>query len=125
MKALEIYERDNIYGHAAEVGAYLQQRLREFEDHELVGDVRGVGLIGSVEIFADKATHEAFDPSVVTYLQQACQDNGLIGRALAGTSFAICPPLVISKEQVDELVEILARSLDETATHACRGRKAS
>ena len=125
LKTIEIYERDNIYGHAAEVGAYLQRRLREFEDHELVGDVRGVGLIGAVEIVADKVTHEAFDSSVVTYLQQACQDNGLIGRALAGTSFAICPPLIISKEQVDELVEILARSLDETATHACKGRKAS
>ena len=125
LKTLEIYERDDIYGHAAEVGVYLQRRLREFEDHELIGEVRGVGLIGAVEIVADKATGEAFDPSVVTYLQQACQDNGLIGRALAGTTFAVCPPLVITKEQIDELIDSLGRSLDETAEHALKSRKAS
>ena len=115
LKALEIYERDNIYAHAAEVGEYLQKRLREFEDHEIVGDVRGVGLIGAVEIVADKANKTHFDPSAVGYLNQACQDGGIIGRPLAGTSFAVCPPLIITKEQVDELVEGIGRGLDATA----------
>lgn len=125
LKALEIYERDDIYGHAAEVGDYLQQRLREFEDHEIVGNVRGVGLIGAVEIVADKTTREPLDPSAVGYLQQVCQDNGLIGRALAGTTFAVCPPLVITKAQVDELIDSLRRGLDATAAHVGRMRKAS
>ncbi len=114
LKALEIYERDNVYGQAARVGEYFQRRLREFADHELVGDVRGVGLIGALQLATDKATHEPFAPSVVGFLQQACQDNGLIGRALAGTTLAFCPPLIINETQVDELVEKLARSLDET-----------
>ena len=125
LKTLEIYERDDIYGHAADVGEYLQKRLRELADHELVGDVRGIGLIGAVELVADKATGESFDPSVVAYLAKACQDNGLIGRALAGTSFAVCPPLVISEEQVDELIEGLRRGLDETAEVAGKARKVS
>jgi len=125
LKALEIYERDNIYGHAAEVGEYLQQRLREFEDHEIVGDVRGVGLIGAVEIVADKATRKPFEPSAIGYLQQVCQDNGLIGRALAGTTFAVCPPLVITREQVDELIESLQKGLDATAAQYASVRKAS
>ena len=125
LKALEIYERDGIYEHAATVGRYLQRRLREFADHEIVGDVRGVGLIGAVEIVADKTSRRPFDPSAIGYLAKTAQDHGLIGRALAGTTFAVCPPLVISCEQVDELVTILGRALDETAAHLGRARKAS
>jgi adenosylmethionine-8-amino-7-oxononanoate aminotransferase len=125
LKALEIYERDDIYGHAAEVGEYLQRRLREFEDHEIVGNVRGVGLIGAVEIVADKKTRQPFEPSAAGYLQQACQENGLIGRALAGTTFAVCPPLVITAEQVDELIDCLRRGLDDTAARYAGVRKAS
>jgi adenosylmethionine-8-amino-7-oxononanoate aminotransferase len=125
LKALEIYERDDVYGHAARVGEYLQRRLREFEDHEIVGNVRGVGLIGAVEIVADKATRKPFEPSAVGYLQQACQEHGLIGRAVAGTTFAVCPPLVITTEQVDELIDKLRRGLDDTAARHAGVRKAS
>ena len=125
LKALDIYERDDIYGHAAEVGEYLQRRLREFEDHEIVGNVRGVGLIGAVEIVADKKMRQPFEPSAAGYLQQACQENGLIGRALAGTTFAVCPPLVITAEQVDELIDCLRRGLDDTAASYAGVRKAS
>lgn len=115
LKTLEIYERDNIYGHAATVGAYLQQRLREFEHHEIVGNVRGVGLIGAVEIVADKATRTHFAPAAAGYLQQACQDAGLIVRAVAGNAVAVCPPLIIREAEIDELIEKLGRGLDQTA----------
>ena len=125
LKALEIYERDGIYAHAADVGRYLQRRLREFTDHEIVGDVRGVGLIGAVEIVADKRSRRPFEPSVIGFLAKTAQDHGLIGRALAGTTFAVCPPLVITREQVDELIESLGRALDATAAHVGRARKAS
>jgi len=125
LKTLEIYERDNIYGHATKVGEYLQNRLREFEDHEIVGDVRGVGLIGAIEIVADKVTKTHFDPSAVGYMNQACHDAGIIGRPLAGTSFAVCPPLIITEEQVDELIEGIGRGLDATAAKYGVARKAS
>jgi adenosylmethionine-8-amino-7-oxononanoate aminotransferase len=125
LKALEIYERDDIYGHAAQVGEYLQQRLREFKDHEIVGNVRGVGLIGAVEIVADRTTREPFDPSAAGYLQQTCQEHGLIGRALAGTTFAVCPPLIITREQIDELIDILKKGLDATAAKYASVRRAS
>ena len=125
LKTLEIYERDDVYGHAAQVGEYLQQRLREFEDHEIVGNVRGVGLIGAVEIVADKTTREPFDPSAAGYLQQTCQEHGLIGRALAGTTFAVCPPLIITREQIDELIDILKKGLDATAAKFASVRRAS
>jgi 4-aminobutyrate---pyruvate transaminase len=115
LKTLEIYERDDIYGKSAITGEYFQQRLREFESHELVGEVRGKGLIAAVEMVANKATGETFEGGAVgSYLQQACQDNGLIGRAVAGSSIAFCPPLIITHAQVDELIEKLSVSLDQT-----------
>lgn len=125
LKALEIYERDNIFEKAAKTGEYLQRRLREFADHELVGEVRGMGLIGAIELVRDKTTGETFDPSVAMFLANACQDNGLFGRPLNGTTFAVCPPLIITEEQVDELIDILGRSLEQTAEFAGKVRKAS
>lgn len=115
LKTLEIYERDDIFGKAAKVGEYFQKRLREFESHDLVGEVRGIGLIAAVETVANKATGQAFEGnSMGACLQQACQDNGLIGRAVAGASIAFCPPMIITETQVDELIEKLGRSLDQT-----------
>ncbi len=78
--------------------------------------MRGRGLIAAVEI-GNKETGESFPAAAAGYLQKACQDNGLIGRAVAGNSIAFCPPLIISKAQVDELIEKLGKSLDETLKH--------
>ena len=75
------------------------------------------GLIAALEIVADKSTGEPYDASVVGFLAQACQDNGLIGRALAGTCMAFCPPLIITEAQVDELIDKLGRGLEQTLVH--------
>ncbi len=123
LKTLEIYDREEIFTHAAKVGEYFQRQLREFEDHELVGEVRGTGLIAALEIVADKKTGETYAPAVVGFLAQACQDNGLICRALGGTCIAFCPPLIITEAQVDELVDKLGRSLDETIAYVSAQNK--
>lgn len=115
LKVLEIYERDNVFAHAARVGDYLQRRLREFESHPLVGEVRGAGMIAAVELVADKRTGAAFrDASVGPYAGMRCQENGLIVRVVAGSSLALCPPLIIDEAHVDEIISILQKSLDET-----------
>jgi adenosylmethionine-8-amino-7-oxononanoate aminotransferase len=115
LKTLEIYERENIFAKAATVGLYMQQRLREFEGHPLVGEVRGRGLIAAVEMVANKKTAQAFDDgSVGAFAQKSCQDNGLIVRALAGSSIALCPPLIITESQIDEMIDALGRALDAT-----------
>lgn len=117
-KVIDIYTRDNLFEHAASVGAYLQQRLREFEDHPLVGEVRGIGLIAAVELVANKQTGEAFkDNAVGGFCQAACESHGMIVRAMGGNSVALCPPLIISREQVDELVEKLGLALSDTLDH--------
>ena len=112
LKTLEIYERDNLYANAADVGDYLQTRLGELRDHEAVGEVRGVGLIAAVELVEDKSSRS---PALelakrVTWL---CQENGLIVRNVAGNALALCPPLIITREQVDEIVDKLKRSIDQ------------
>jgi adenosylmethionine-8-amino-7-oxononanoate aminotransferase len=117
LKTLAIYERDGLYAHAARIGEYFQRSLARFKDHPLVGEVRGSGLIAALEIVADKDTAEPFPPAIAGYLAQACLEHGLIGRAVAGTALAFCPPLIINEAQVDELIEKLAKGLDQTLEH--------
>ena len=85
-----------------------------------MGEVRGVGLIAAVELVADKTTRRAFEGGKVgAHAQMRAQENGLIVRAVAGSSLAVCPPLIITETQVDELVSKLTRAIDETQDAAC------
>ncbi len=110
LKTLEIYERDGLYAHAAEVGQYLQQRLAPLREHERVGEVRGAGLIAALELVEDKAS-KAPATELAKKVTQRCQDNGLIVRNVAGCAVALCPPLVITRAQVDEIIDKLTLSL--------------
>ncbi|MBT5105766.1 MAG: aminotransferase class III-fold pyridoxal phosphate-dependent enzyme [Porticoccaceae bacterium] len=114
LKALEIYERDNMFEAAAAKGNYLQSRLAELREHPLVGEVRGKGLLAAVELVSNKANRTACLPAMTMFAQQKCQENGLIVRAIAGNCLGICPPLIISLEEIDELVEKLTLSLDQS-----------
>jgi len=121
LKTIEIYERDNVFAHAARVGGYLQRRLGEFEDHPLVGEVRGVGMIAALELVANRETRQAFDGGRVgAYAQLRAQEHGLIVRAVAGSSVALCPPLIITEAQVDEILDSLGRALDDTLDFCAR-----
>ena len=115
LKTLEIYQRDQLFEHAAQVGDYMQRQLRTLVDHPLVGEVRGTGLIAAIEMVADKKTGQPFkDGAVGAFAQQACQNHGLIIRIVAGSSIAFCPPLIITTEQIDEMMIIVKQALDET-----------
>jgi len=114
-KVLDIYQRDNIFEQAAGVGEYMQQRLQELGSHPLVGEVRGMGLLAAVELVANRRTRQAFEGNAVgAFCQKACEDNGLIVRALGGNGIALCPPLIITRAQVDELISKLSSALDST-----------
>jgi putrescine aminotransferase len=92
----------------------LQKRLRELNDHPLVGEVRGVGLLGAIELVQDKATRKRYEGKGVGMIcRQFCFDNGLIMRAV-GDTMIIAPPLVISKAEIDELVTKARKCLDLT-----------
>ena len=100
----------------AETAPYLQKRLRELADHPLVGEVRGVGMLGAIELVKNKATRERYPSEfgVGMICRGHCFDNGLIMRAV-GDTMIIAPPLVISKAEIDELLDKARRCLDLTA----------
>lgn len=112
LKTLQLMEEWKIAEHVAEVSPHFQRRLRSFADHPLVGDVRGVGLIGAIEMVADKKTKKMFDPygSAGLACERACHENGLILRPL-GDTMAFCPPLVITREEIDDLFERFGKAL--------------
>lgn len=98
----------------AETAPYLQKRLRELEDHPLVGEVRGLGMLGAIELVKDKATRARHEGRGVGMIcRQFCFDNGLIMRAV-GDTMIIAPPLVISRDEIDELVTKARLCLDLT-----------
>ena len=114
-KVIDIYVRDKIFDHAATVGDYLQGRLKEFADHPLVGEISGVGMIGAVELVADKASKKPFDGMKVgQFCAKAAEDNGLVIRPLGGNRVAVCPPLIIETTHVDELIEKFYAALNLT-----------
>jgi 4-aminobutyrate---pyruvate transaminase len=93
----------------------MQAGLRKFADHPLVGEVRGVGLIGAVELVADPASKAPFAPAeaVGPYLVKRAHHHGLIVRPL-GDSIAFCPPLIITEAEIDMMLGRFALALDDT-----------
>src|SRR5687768_4967209 len=115
LEVLAIYEERDLLGHIGRIGPRLQQGLRELEGHPLVGEIRGVGLIAGVELVTNKATKAQFEPAGAagTLFIQRAQANGLIIRALQDT-VALCPPLIISEPEIDEMLRRFRKALDET-----------
>jgi 4-aminobutyrate--pyruvate transaminase len=115
VETLKIYDEMDISAHAARVGAHMRRRLRErFADHPLVGEVRGIGMVGAIELVADKATHRNFDPAakVGARMSKECENAGVISRNLANDTIAFSPPLIMTEAEVDEMIERTAKALD-------------
>jgi 4-aminobutyrate--pyruvate transaminase len=115
LETLRIYEEDGILSQVRRVAPALQDGLRRFADHPIVGEVRGTGLIGAVELVANKASKEPFPPAegVGAFLVKRGHHHGVILRAL-GDSIAFCPPLIISEAEIDMMLERFSLSLDDT-----------
>jgi 4-aminobutyrate--pyruvate transaminase len=117
---LRIIEERKLFENAARVGGHLQAKLREtFTDHPLVGEVRGVGLIAALEMVADKKTRRQFDPlgKVGAYFFERGHHHGVLIRNVQD-SVAICPPLIVTESDIDEIVRRLALTLDDTLAFA-------
>ena len=97
------------------IAPYLQKRMREFENHPLVGEVRGEGLLVGVELVKNKEKKELFDPvgKVGNICKDHCINNNLIMRAVRD-GMMCSPPLTISKDDIDKCVERFKISLDAT-----------
>ncbi len=117
VETLKIYESDDILGHVRKVSPRFMARLKELNSHPLVGEARGVGLIGGVEIVKNKATKEQYPASekVAAQVAQRCVEHGLILRPLPGEVIGICPPLIITEAEIDQLFDRLKAALDDVS----------
>lgn len=97
-------------------GPYFHNRLQELSDHPLVGEARGIGLIGALELVKNKDTRERFEPlgEVGGMCRNFCFNNGLIMRAVNDTMI-MAPPLNMTREHIDEMIELANKCLDLTA----------
>jgi 4-aminobutyrate--pyruvate transaminase len=95
---------------------------RRFANHELVGEVRGTGLIAAMELVADKAAHRNFDPAakIGARLTRLIEEHGVIGRTVVNDTLCFSPPLVISKAEIDEMLDRIGKALDALAVQLRR-----
>ncbi|CCG40309.1 aspartate aminotransferase family protein [Magnetospirillum molischianum] len=123
VETLKIYAERDILSHVAKVAPVLQDGLRGFANHPMVGEVRGIGLIGAVELVADKETKTPFDPAwgVGAALVARAQGHGLILRAM-GDSVAFSPPLIITADEISEMLYRFALALADTAAWVAERR---
>ncbi len=118
LENLAIIKERDLVANARDVGAHFRGRLQTLAESPLIGEVRGVGLIAAIELVNDKATKTVKTPGALGGLMNAVmQRNGLISRNM-GDAVAFCPPLIITREQADELFEIIARSLRDVEAEA-------
>ena len=113
LKTIEIYEKTKLIDHVETVSKTFQRRLHDMRSNHIIGETRGVGLIGAIEIYENRELKQLFDPKFGAGIKvmKLCQRHGLLVRAIQD-SIAICPPLIISNEEVNKLFDILEYSLE-------------
>ncbi len=116
LENIRIIEGDGLVENARAMGAYMQNGLAELTGHRLVGEHRGVGLIGALELVADKTTKTGLEKPGAIGAAATGQmlEQGVVSRAM-GDALAFCPPLITTRDQIDELMERTATALDRTA----------
>ncbi|MFT5482108.1 MAG: putrescine aminotransferase [Halieaceae bacterium] len=102
----------------ADLAPYFQGKLKQFEDHPIVGEVRGAGMFAAVELVKDKSSRErlAPDAEAAIFCRNTAVANGLMIRA-TGDAMITAPPLICSKAEIDILIDRFSQALDETASH--------
>ena len=113
LRNLQILEEERLVEQAAERGAYMLGRMQELRSHEIVGDVRGLGLMIGIELVRDRGTKELFDISVgaARRVWLAALEQGVIVRPMTGDVLAMSPPFVISNKQIDRMVIVLDQAI--------------
>jgi 4-aminobutyrate--pyruvate transaminase len=118
-KAIEIYQKRDILGHVRNLMPLFERRMNALADHPLVGEVRVSGLLGGVELVADKVSKRPFDPNmgVAAKASAFLEKRGAILRAI-GDTIAVCPPMIIRQDELNELFDRLEKALDDAEHYA-------
>jgi 4-aminobutyrate--pyruvate transaminase len=112
VKAIEIYQKRDIVGRVRKLSPLFEARMKKLGEHPLIGEARYCGLVGGVEIVADKNAKRSFDPKqgVGVQIAKFTESHGAIVRAL-GDTIAFCPPMVISEAELNELFDRFEKGL--------------
>ncbi|MEC8726235.1 MAG: aspartate aminotransferase family protein [Pseudomonadota bacterium] len=115
VETLNIYEEINLIDHVKARSKSFLSRLHNFADHPLVGETMGLGLVGAIELVANKETREPYDASTAVgpYLVAQAQERGLILRAM-GDRVAFSPPLIITDAEISEMFDKFSEALYST-----------
>ena len=115
LRNIDILEREGLVARTRDdTGPYLAAALARLADHPLVGEVRSLGLIGGIEIVSKPGTNERFGGKEGTagpMVRDACIERGLMVRGIRDT-IVMCPPLIITHEEIDRIVSIIGAALD-------------
>ncbi|SNS71076.1 putrescine aminotransferase [Sphingomonas laterariae] len=118
LRNLEIIEREKLVDRVAgDIGPHFARALKSLDDHPLVGETRSCGLLGAVEIVSAKGTNQRFtgkEGAAGPVVRDACIAGGLMVRAIRDT-IVMCPPFVITHDEVDRMIAIIRAALDESA----------
>ncbi|HEX4158782.1 MAG TPA: aminotransferase [Rhizomicrobium sp.] len=114
LKTIEIYQERDIVGHVRGVARHFLARLAKLGEHPLVGEAAGIGLIGGIELVADKKARTNFpaEKLAAATICKFAEEEGVIARPMLGDRIGLCPPLIISETEIDELFDRLGRALD-------------
>lgn len=117
LEAIRIIVDEGVLDHVRSIAPGFQSRLQALADHPLVGEARGIGLMGALEIVADKGSKAPFAGAmrIGERIASSARARGLIIRPL-GSSIVVAPPFILSEAEVDSLFAILADVLDEIAS---------
>jgi 4-aminobutyrate--pyruvate transaminase len=112
MENLDIFEERDLVGHVAGLSPHFLKHVHGFAGRPLVGETRGVGFLGAIELVANKETKAPFAKpgSVGPRLQDLAQEEGLVIRGI-GEIMAFCPPLIISEAEIDEMFARFGRAM--------------
>tara|TARA_Y100000590_G_scaffold453833_1_gene599597 strand:- start:1411 stop:2745 length:1335 start_codon:yes stop_codon:yes gene_type:complete len=114
LKAIDVIINEGLLDNVKNVSPYFHERLKEFNNYDHIGETRGVGLMAALEMVKDKSTKEPFEGSLNMgdKIANMSIDNGLICRPL-GPAIVLCPQFTITKSQIDEMFEILHRTIKQ------------
>ena len=115
LATIDYYERENTFDHVNKVSPTFISRLKACDNFDLVGNTRGIGLIGAMEFVSEKNSNKGFEKKGIAgkIFADNAKDNGLIVRAI-GDVIAFCPPLIINDSQINDMFDIVEDSLKKT-----------
>ncbi len=114
LKAIDIILNQGVFDNVVSVSPYFQEQLRRFASHPHIGEARGVGLMGALELVGDKRNRTPFPPGqqVAEQIANVALENGLISRPI-GQAIILAPPFIITRDQIDELFDRLRKTIEQ------------